>query len=274
MSMNMNVKPNSIEALRSVRRMEIKSKSDFCGGFFEDIGPAVLGGSEAVPDPHFNRISIIDHDQFDGALLAECIKKIPDGTPAFIDVMHPVSKSMSELMAANGWHPTGESRSSMLLTEYEGQSKEMEELDISLVEPDTLKAFTDLFLRGFDTPEELIPLATGIMLDLIPQNCGPEHFRLYLGTFRGEPACTQYLYFDGDEGGINMVSTKENLRGKGLATAMLRKVIDDALELGVRLLSLETRWNGAPERLYRRLGFATIARHEVFTNVPDLKYGI
>lgn len=272
--MESNINPNSIEALRSVRRMEIKSKSDFSGGFFEDIGTAMLGGSEAVPDPHFNRISIIEHDRFDGALLADCIEKMPEGTPAFIDVLHPVSNDMQELITANGWHPTGESRSSMLLTEYHGSAKEVDGLDISLVEPDTLETFIDLFLRGFDTPEELIPLATSIMLALIPQHCGPEHFRLYLGTFRGEPACTQYLYYDGDEGGINMVSTKETLRGKGLATAMLCRVIDDARELGVRLLSLETRWNGAPERLYRKLGFTTIARHEVFTNVADMKYGI
>jgi GNAT superfamily N-acetyltransferase len=272
--MNMNIDPNSIEALRSVRRMEIKSKSDFCGGFFDDIGVAVLGGSEAVPDPHFNRISILEQDGCDGALLAECIGKMPEGTPAFIDVMHPVSNRIQELIAARGWHPTGESRSSMLLTEYQEPSKEINGFDISLVEPDTLETFIDLFLRGFDTPEELIPLATSIMSALIPQHCGPEHFRLYLGTFRGESACTQYLYFDGDEGGINMVSTKEILRGKGLATAMLHRVIDDARELGVRLLSLETRWNGAPERLYRKLGFTTIARHEVFTNIPDLKYGI
>jgi GNAT superfamily N-acetyltransferase len=112
------------------------------------------------------------------------------------------------------------------------------------------------------------------MLDLIPKHCGAEHFRLYLGTFNGEPACTEYLYFDGDEGGINMVSTAEHLRAMGLATAMLHRIIKDALDLGVRLLSLETQWNGAPERLYRKLGFTTIARHDVFANAADLKYGI
>lgn len=272
--MKHTIDPNSIEALRSVRTMEIQSKSDFCGGFFEDIGPAVLGGSEAVPDPHFNRISIIEHDKFDGALLSKCIEKLPEGMPAFIDVLHPVSESMQDLIAANGWHPTGESRSSMLFTDYHGAPHEMEGFEISEVGSGTLETFIDLFLRGFATPEELIPLATSIMVDLIPKNCGREHFRLYLGTFQGQPACTEYLYFDGDEGGINMVSTREALRGKGLATAMLHRIIDDARGLGVRLLSLETRWNGAPERLYRKLGFTTIARHEVFTNVADLKYGI
>jgi len=198
--MNVQINPNSIEALRSVRRMEIKSKSDFCGGFFEDIGPAVLGGSEAVPDPHFNRISIIESERIDASFLGHCIRKLPVGTPAFIDVLHPVSDTIEELIAANGWHPTGESRSSMLLTDYQEAPDDMEGLEISEVNPETLEAFIDLFLRGFDTPEELIPLATSIMGDLIPKYCGPNHFRLYLGTFHGEPACTEYLYFAGDEG--------------------------------------------------------------------------
>jgi GNAT superfamily N-acetyltransferase len=254
--------------------MEIKSKSDFCGGFFEDIGPVMLGGSEAVPDPHFNRISIIEREKIDECIMDECIRKMPNGTPAFIDVLHPVSDTLQKIIAANGWHPTGESRSSMLLTDYQEAPHEIDGFEISEVNSETLETFIDLFLRGFDTPEELIPLATGIMSDLIPRHCGPAHFRLYLGTFYGEPACTEYLYFDGDEGGINMVSTKEDLRGKGLATAMLHRIIKDARELGVRLLSLETRWNGAPERLYHKLGFATIGRHEIFTNVADLKYGI
>jgi len=272
--MKMDIDPKSIKSLRSVRRMEIKSKAAFCDGFFEEIGPAFLGGSEAVPDPHFNRISFIEPGAPDRALLAECVGRMPEGFPAFIDVIHPVPQSVRELLLENGWHPTGESRSSMLLTEHNGASEEADGLEIALVGPDTVDVFVDLFLRGFDTPEALIPMATGIMCELIPKNCAPDSFRLYLGTYSGEPACTEYLYFDGDEGGVNMVSTKEKLRGIGLATAMVRRIIEDARALGIRLLSLETRWNGAPERLYTKLGFKTIARHEVFTNVPDLKYGI
>ena len=272
--MDIKIDPNSVEALRSVRRMEIKSKSEFCGGFFEETESFVLGGGEAVPDPHFNRISIIEAEEFDEAMLSECAGKMVDGFPVFIDAMHPVPKKISAMLEGGGWHATGESRSSMLLTEETGFGDMLDELEISCVVPETLDAFIDLFLRGFETPEELIPMAKAIMGDLIPRNCGPENFRMYLGAFRGEPACTEYLYRDGDEGGINMVSTREDLRGNGLATAMMRHIIDDAQSLGVRLLSLETAWNGAPERLYKKLGFVTIARHEIFTNAPDMKYGL
>jgi ribosomal protein S18 acetylase RimI-like enzyme len=55
---------------------------------------------------------------------------------------------------------------------------------------------------------------------------------------------------------------------------MIQRLIEDAQELGIERLSLETRADSPPERLYTKLGFATIARHEIFTNTPDLKYGL
>lgn len=270
----MEVNPTSIEFVRSVRRMELKSKSAFCGGFYDDMGPVVLGGCEAVPDPHFNRISVLEPDKLNSALLAECVGRMVDGAPIFIDVPHPVPEELSELLVESGCHPTGESRSSMLLTGREETSRKAEKLDISLVEADTLDVYLDLFLKGFNTPEHLVPAATGLFRDLVPRNCHSGNSRLYLGTFRNEPAATLYLFFEGDEGGVNMVSKKESLRGRGLAAAMVGGAVADARSLGIRKLGLETRWNSAPERLYGRLGFATIARHEIFTNTPGMKYGL
>ncbi len=267
----MAMKSNEFEVLRSTRRMEIKSKAVFCGGFYHEIGDAVLGGSEAIPDPHFNRISILRN--FDRTLLAECTGRMVEGIPVFIDLSYPVSDGARELLLEHGYHTTGESRSSMALTGRDC-APAAGELDIALADGETLDVFLSLFLRGFQTPEHLIPFAKGVFHDLVPRNCRPDNSRLYLGLFGAEPAATLYLFYEGTEAGINMVSTRENLRGKGLATTVLRRAIADAQALGISVLSLETRWDSAPERLYSKLGFSTIARHEVFTNMPDLKYGL
>ncbi len=269
----MKIEPKSLDTLRAVRRMELKSKAVFCGGFYGDIGAAVLSGSEAVPDPHFNRISVLESDKLDQPLLTECAGRMVEGVPIFIDVPYPVSEGIGDLLIRNGYYPTGESRSSMLLTERK-HPPHTAGLDIMLAEPRTIDIFLELFLRGFNTAEDMIPFAMGLFHDLTMQNCRPENSRLYIGNYRGEPAATLYLFFEGDEGGVNMVSTKENLRGRGLASGLFRRTIDDAGQMGVRLLGLETRWDSAPERLYRKLGFNTIARHEIFTNVPEMKYGL
>lgn len=270
----MDIHSGDIEELRSARRMELKSKAAFCGGTFLEIGPAVIGGTDVVPDPHFNRISIVEPDKLDQPLLSECLGNMPEGTPIFIDIPYPVSETARQLLSEAGYSFTGESRSSMMLTGPTMKQEAVEEFEIEFVQSETLETFLDLFLRGFDTPEDIVPLARSLFHELVLRHCNPGNCRLYLGVFQGVPAATLYLYHEGDEGGINMVATKKEFRGRGLAAAMMQRTMKDSRELGIRLLSLETLWNGAPERLYRRLGFTTIMRHEVFTNVPDLKYGL
>ena len=269
----MDINLDDIETLRSARRMELKAKVAFSGGNYLEIGPAIVGGAEVIPDPHFNRISIVEPDKFGKALLTECMNNT-SGVPMFLDVPYPVSDEIRELLTEAGYHPTGESRSSMMLVKRVDTGNAVEGFDIELVQPETLETFLDLFLTGFNTPEDLVPLARTLFHELVLRHCNPGNCRLYLGVFRGEPAATLYLYHEGEEGGINMVSTKKELRGRGIATAMMQRTMADSEELGIRLLSLEALWDGAPERLYKRLGFTTLMRHEVFSNVPDLKYGL
>jgi ribosomal protein S18 acetylase RimI-like enzyme len=264
--------------------MEIKSKSVFCGGFYHEAGHAVLGGSEVVPDPHFNRISIFEQGDLDEHLLVEYGKRMIEGMPVFVDLPYPVSDASRNTLLRHGYYSTGEFRSSMALT---GHNDELVRRDaganafaqddsfsISIVDDNSLDTFLELFLRGFQTPEDLIPLAKSLFHDPVAGNCRADNSRLYLGLLDKLPAATLYLFFEEGEGGINMVSTREDLRKKGIATSVLLRAIADAQALGVHTLGLETRWDSAPERLYRKLGFTTIARHEVFTNMPDLKYGL
>jgi len=270
----MQIDPKSIEVLHVVRRTEIKAKSHMSGGFYEEIGPVVLGGTETIPDPHFNRISIVEQDKLDQSVLGTCVERMAEGMPIFIDAPHPVSQSTQEMILESGYHFTGESRSSMVLAGHDNSRQVNGDIDVSILQPEMIETFLDLFLRGFETPEEIIPFAKSLFQDLVLKNCTPNDSRLYLGKYKGEPVGTLYLFFEGEEAGVNMVATREDLRGKGCATAMVRRAITDAREMGVRVVGLETMWNGAPERLYGKLGFVTIARHEVYTNVSDLKYGL
>lgn len=269
----MAVDPKSIDALRSARRIDIKSKVAFYGGFYAEIGPAVLGGNEAVPDMRLNRISVLEPDRFDQALLTECADRMIEGAPLFIDVPHPASERLRELLLQNGYHPTGESRSSMVLADYGNVHQRTHELDIAILEPDAVALFLDLILRAVDTPENRIHLVRGLLHDLVLQNLHRGRSRLYLGIFKGEPAATLYLFHEGREGCIDLVSTREKLRGRGFATAIVQRAIDDSQELGLRVLSLETESDSTLEHLCRRLGFTTVARHEIFTNIPGLRYG-
>ena len=263
-----------LEELQSARRMELKSKSAFCGGFYEELGQVYVAGSSQIPDAHFNRISILDAGAMDGQLLRRAVEMIGDETPIFVDALHPVPEALRQFLKEHGFKSTGELRSSMMLHGRQPENAPVAGLTIREVRPETLDTFLELFLRNFDTPEEMIPLAKSLLHDPVLQHARAESVRMYLGIFNDEPACTEYLFHEGEEGGVNMVSTNASLRGKGLASAMLERLMNDAQKLGVRLLSLETRADSPPERLYQRLGFGTIAVIEIFTNLDGLKYGL
>jgi ribosomal protein S18 acetylase RimI-like enzyme len=265
---------NPLEYLQSARRMELKSKSAFCGGFYDELGQVYVAGSGQIPDAHFNRISILDADAVGGQLLRDAVKLIGAESPIFIDALHPVSDALRQFLKEHGFQSTGELRASMMLHGRQPENAPVAGLTIREVRPEMLDTFLELFLRNFDTPEEMIPLAKSLFHDLVLQHARAESVRMYLGVFNEEPACTEYLFHEGEEGGVNMVSTKASFRGKGLASAMLRRLMDDAQGLGVRLLSLETRASSAPERLYQALGFETIAVLEIFANLDGLKYGL
>jgi ribosomal protein S18 acetylase RimI-like enzyme len=253
--------------------MELKAKSAFCGGIYEEMGQVFISGNSRVPDAHFNRISIIDGQEFNQRVLKESLSALGE-VPLFVDTVHPTPAPLRDLLGKNCFHSTGELRASMVMKEPTTIGGALEGLEIQAVRAETLDVFLELFLQGFDTPQDILPFAKELFHGLVLERFKDESLRMYLGIVNGEPASTQYLFYERDEGGINMVSTKASLRRKGLATAMLCCLLDDAGRLGVRCLSLEARANSDPERLYQKLGFATIATHEIFTNMLNLRYGL
>lgn len=69
--------------------------------------------------------------------------------------------------------------------------------------------------------------------------------------------CSFWLVFE--EIHINNVALRPALRGQGLGTALMRRVLREARQLGARRATLEVRAsNAGARRLYERLGF----RHE------------
>jgi ribosomal-protein-alanine N-acetyltransferase len=71
-----------------------------------------------------------------------------------------------------------------------------------------------------------------------------------------------------DEIHINNVAILPDLRGKGLGTALMTRVFDEARRLGARRATLEVRAsNQGARRLYERLGFyAAGTRRHYYTN--------
>ena len=88
----------------------------------------------------------------------------------------------------------------------------------------------------------------------------------YFGTLAdGSPASYCSLYSDGRTGQIESVMTLPEFRGRGLATAVILRALDESQRAGHDLTFLLADDEDWPKVLYARLGFEPIGRRYTFT---------
>ena len=94
--------------------------------------------------------------------------------------------------------------------------------------------------------------------------------RVYVLRIEDQPVaafCSCWLILD--ELHINTLAVRPSLRRQGLATALLRQILDDAVQAGARRATLEVRCsNEAARRLYERLGFTVTAVRPNYYSQP------
>ena len=80
--------------------------------------------------------------------------------------------------------------------------------------------------------------------------------------------CTCWIVYD--ELHVNSIAVDPELRGKGLATALMRFVLAEAERRGAHRATLEVRRSNRPaRRLYEKLGFSIVAVRSQYYTQPD-----
>jgi len=97
---------------------------------------------------------------------------------------------------------------------------------------------------GKETGEE-----PGVFSSLLPL----ESIRFYLGYWEGEPVATSMGFIHEEVMGVYNITTLERYRGRGIATAVTRAVIDEGRRCGCRGAILQAR--PAARGVYSSLGF-------------------
>lgn len=115
-------------------------------------------------------------------------------------------------------------------------------------------SFARILVTSFEWPR---PLESWVA-----QTVGRPGWRHYMAFDREAPVATAALYVDGENGWIDLASTLPEYRGRGAQGALVEKRIQDARELGLRRLVVETA-EDKPEhgsssyRNMRKYGFQT-----------------
>jgi ribosomal protein S18 acetylase RimI-like enzyme len=91
-----------------------------------------------------------------------------------------------------------------------------------------------------------------------------DHLRSFVTTIDGEPVGMASLVLLDGVGEIDNVVTAEAVRGRGIASGGVQACLAAAAEMGAELVFLLAEEDGAPQRLYERIGFRVAARSRTF----------
>jgi ribosomal-protein-alanine N-acetyltransferase len=95
--------------------------------------------------------------------------------------------------------------------------------------------------------------------------------RVYVGRTHDATVaafCSCWLVFD--ELHIHSLAVRRDLRRRGLASALLRGVLEDAARLGARRATLEVRRSNEPAlKLYEKMGFAVSGTRPNYYTQPE-----
>jgi ribosomal protein S18 acetylase RimI-like enzyme len=135
---------------------------------------------------------------------------------------------------------------------HSGADAAIEPVDASSVE-----AFARTKLQSFDeTEDEPDPAALAYEVSVRRAELRGDG-RGLIASVEGQVAA-MCAYYSGEDHFVFLLGTRIPCRGRGIASALLRRVLEDAREQNARSVVINTRAGGRPEALYRRLGFSDL----------------
>ncbi len=94
----------------------------------------------------------------------------------------------------------------------------------------------------------------------------PRGMRLFAASIGGESAGLAALQSLSGVGYLSTLVTMREFRRRGVGSALVRRVIDESHRAGDELIHLLAEKDGAPQRLYERLGFRVVSTVVSFTH--------
>ena len=214
-------------------------------------GPDLLWTISDIPAAYFNRVgrANLREEEADAAIAAAIARARAKNAPLMWWV-GPSSRpaGLGQRLVAHGFRQTAD---------LSGMAAELNEQQAGSPVP-------GLHIERVRDRERLRLWNTGFLMDFSEERYAfyAEHFdssfRHYIGSIDGVRVATSTLFFGGGIAGVYSVYTLEEMRGRGIGTALTQAAMNDAYELGHRYAVLVARPDASG--LYARLGFAEHGR--------------
>jgi GNAT superfamily N-acetyltransferase len=129
---------------------------------------------------------------------------------------------------------------------------------------DDLMEWARIMTRGFDLPEDVIPVLSEMAL----RHClrADPQWAYYLACLDGRPVATTSIFPYAGVAGVYCVATHPEARGRGIGAEITRQALLRASEQGYRVGVLQSSDMGLS--VYRHLGFQTILEFRLYSWTP------
>ncbi|MFX1572287.1 MAG: GNAT family N-acetyltransferase [Promethearchaeota archaeon] len=121
-----------------------------------------------------------------------------------------------------------------------------------------LKLWADVCITAAEWPKELL-------LDLWLTISSPDN--AFLAYYDGKPVATSYVFYGAGVAGIYNVGTLEDVRNKGIGTAISLAPLYQAKKLGYEIAILQSSEMGL--NIYKKIGFKEYCKMETFIWSPS-----
>jgi ribosomal protein S18 acetylase RimI-like enzyme len=138
--------------------------------------------------------------------------------------------------------------------------------DVCEVDCEAARPLRELVTRGepWATDDEVV----GMVLDADELRARQGRARHFAAVVEGEVASAADLLSDGHTAQVEDVVTHPDFRGRGLASGIVLRAVEEALAAGHDFVFLVADDGDWPKELYARLGFAAIGRKWAFVRLP------
>lgn len=135
------------------------------------------------------------------------------------------------------------------------------ELVIEPVNKDIIKSWALVYAKAFDIEEDALPT----IIECSQNALASKSANLYIGYVKEEPVAVGALYSQDQISGIYCLGTLKSLRGNGIASTMISRLIDDSFALGSKDICLQTLHNDGVKDFYLKRGFSIDLTRKIYT---------
>ncbi|MFX0039240.1 MAG: GNAT family N-acetyltransferase [Promethearchaeota archaeon] len=173
----------------------------------------------------------------------------------FLWVLGPSStpKKMGELLIKNGFIVDKLQGMDYNLKILDTERELLNKVEIIKIESmSALKVWNDIILTGFDFPKEVRSdfFFKAFSFILLKDRASASAFLAY---YDGNPVASSLVLYKAGVAGIHLVTTLEEVRGKGIGTAITLAPLNEAKKLGYETAILHSTEMGL--NMYKRMGF-------------------